>query len=159
MRKKILLYVFVIAILIFFDQSSKALIVSNLDLREKLEIIPAFFTLTYVRNTGMGFSLLEGALNLFFLITPIAILVLSYLLYKDRNAKWYVQSSYLLMIGGAFGNFIDRLRLGYVVDFLSFNFFGYHFPIFNLADSFLTVGVFLFLIVYLFDLGHGKKNI
>ena len=159
MFKRIVTYLMVILVLILLDQFSKYLVVTNIGLHLSIEIIPDFFELTYVRNTGMGFSLLEGALNLFYIVTPFAIILLAYLLYKDRHTKWYNQLSFLLMIGGAIGNYIDRLRLGYVIDFLSFDIFSYHFPIFNLADTFLTVGVALFLICYIFEIWHGKNSI
>ena len=159
MLKKIAIYLAVICLLVFLDQFSKYLVVTNIGLHLKIEIIPGLFELTNVRNTGMGFSLLEGALNLFYFITPLAVALLVYLLYKDRHTLWYNQLSFLLMIAGALGNFIDRLRLGYVVDFLSFDIFSYRFPVFNLADTFLTIGVAIFLLCYVFDLRYGRNSI
>ena len=144
-----LLYFTVVFGLVAFDQLSKYYIVANIPLNSAIDIIPGFFKLTYVQNFGAGFSILQNQNTLFLIITPIAIIFLCYLLFKTKKGDLFTISGLLLMIAGALGNFIDRVFTVYVVDFLDFVIFGYDFPVFNIADSFLTIGVFLFIIAIL----------
>lgn len=151
-------YLFIILFEVLLDQFSKQIITSYLDLYEKVEIIPSFFNLTYVQNYGAGFSILEGQRFLFILITVVAIIIFSYMLYKGKNNHFIYKTSLLLILGGTLGNFFDRIVHTYVIDFLDFVIFGYDFPVFNIADSFLTVGVILLLIYTLFIEGKNGKN-
>lgn len=144
-----LFYFTVVFGLVAFDQLSKYYIVANIPLNSAIDIIPGFFKVTYVQNFGAGFSILQNQNTLFLIITPIAIIFLCYLLFKTKKGDLLTISGLLLMIAGAFGNFIDRIFTVYVVDFLDFVIFGYDFPVFNIADSFLTIGVFLFIIAIL----------
>lgn len=144
-----LFYFTVVFGLVAFDQLSKYYIVANIPLNSAIDIIPGFFKLTYVQNFGAGFSILQNQNTLFLIITPIAIIFLCYLLFKTKKGDLFTISGLLLMIAGALGNFIDRVFTVYVVDFLDFVIFGYDFPVFNIADSFLTIGVFLFIIAIL----------
>ena len=144
-----LLYFTVVFGLVAFDQLSKYYIVANIPLNSAIDIIPGFFKLTYVQNFGAGFSILQNQNTLFLIITPIAIIFLCYLLFKTKKGDLFTISGLLLMIAGALGNFIDRVFTVYVVDFLDFVIFGSDFPVFNIADSFLTIGVFLFIIAIL----------
>ena len=82
--------------------------------------------------------------------------MLAYFYFKAKDDEKVLKVSLMFMIGGALGNFIDRLRLRYVIDFLDFYIFGYDFPIFNIADSFLTIGVILFILAYLFEIKELK---
>ena len=147
-----LIYLFVIFFLGGLDQLSKAYIAEIFDLGQSLKIIDKFFYITHVRNDGAGFSILKGQMTFFIIITIIAFILLFYLLIKSDTL--ISKLSYLLMIGGALGNFIDRIRFGYVVDFLDFKIFGYNFPVFNLADSFLTIGVGIMLLSILMENLH-----
>ncbi|MDD5791167.1 MAG: signal peptidase II [Erysipelotrichaceae bacterium] len=144
-----LFYFTVVFGLVAFDQLSKYYIVANIPLNSAIDIIPGFFKVTYVQNFGAGFSILQNQNTLFLIITPIAIIFLCYLLFKTKKGDLLTISGLLLMIAGALGNFIDRIFTVYVVDFLDFVIFGYDFPVFNIADSFLTIGVFLFIIAIL----------
>ena len=144
-----LIYLFVILFLVGLDQLSKSIIVQTIKLNDYIVVIKDFFNITYVQNRGAGFSILQGQMTFFYIITVIALIVLTYLLLKSKDKL--SKTAYLLMIGGAIGNFIDRLLLGYVVDFLDFYIFGYNYPVFNLADSFLTVGVILMVISVLLE--------
>lgn len=144
-----LFYFTVVFGLVAFDQLSKYYIVANIPLNSAIDIIPGFFKLTYVQNFGAGFSILQNQNTLFLIITPIAIIFLCYLLFKTKKGDLLTISGLLLMIAGALGNFINRIFTVYVVDFLDFVIFGYDFPVFNIADSFLTIGVFLFIIAIL----------
>ncbi len=138
-------YVIVLSIIIF-DQVTKYFVAGNLALHKPIEIIKGFFYITYAKNTGAAWSILEG--NTFFLtfISFIVSAAMVYWLFKNKNEGKLVRISVLLMLGGAIGNLIDRALLGYVIDFLDFYIFGYDFPIFNIADSSLCIGVGLLLL-------------
>lgn len=134
-------------IVIILDQISKYIVASNLSLQH-VEVIPNFFYLTYAKNTGMAWSLLSGKQAFLSVISAIAIgVMIYYLVAKDTDKVTKVALA--LMIGGAAGNLIDRLFYTYVRDFLDFYIFGYDFPIFNVADSALTIGVILLFIATL----------
>lgn len=152
----ILSYLFVIAFLVAADQFSKQVIVTYIDLYDLKEIVPDFFYITNVRNNGAAWSMLEGKQLLFIIITIAAIICFSYLLLKKNNITKLEKISYLLIIGGAIGNLIDRVFNSYVVDFLDFYIFGYDFPVFNLADCFLTVGVILYVISAILETKNAK---
>ena len=145
-------YLILIAAMIIADQFSKYIIVKNITLGQKIFMIPDFFALTYVRNTGAGFSILENATNLLSVISAIAVIVLIYFLLHEKNKL--IKACYLMIIAGAIGNLIDRIRLGYVVDFLDFYILGYDYPVFNVADSFITVGCILLILLNL----KGSKD-
>ena len=153
-----IIYLFIILFEVLLDQYSKQIVTAYLDLYQKVEVIPSFFNLTYVQNYGAGFSILEGQRFLFLFITIVAIIIFSYMLYKGKNSHIVYKTSLLLILGGTLGNFIDRIVHTYVVDFLDFIIFGYDFPVFNIADSFLTIGVILLLIYTLFIEGKNGKN-
>lgn len=136
--------------LIAMDQLSKLWVLANLKESGPMEIIPDFFQLLYVENRGAAFGILQDGRPLFIVITLAVIGALIYALYgKKHDLDRVMQSALVLILAGAIGNFIDRLRLHYVVDFLSFNFFGHPFAVFNLADAMIVVGTVL-LIVQLF---------
>ena len=147
------LYVFAVVIMIAADQFSKFFIVRNFALGQKMTIIPGFFQLTNVRNTGAGFSILTDQTAFLSAVSAIAVIALLYLLRKENNK--YIRIAYLMIISGALGNLIDRIRLGYVVDFLDFVIFGYDFPVFNVADSFITVGCILLILLNLKETRHA----
>ena len=86
------------------------------------------------------------------------IIVLSYLLVKAKKNDTLSIISYILIISGALGNLIDRVRLGYVVDFLDFKIFGYDYPVFNVADSFITVGCFILIIMVILESKNAKDK-
>lgn len=150
-----LIYIFVIVFLTLIDQLSKTYIASSMELYDQIEIIKDFFYITYVKNDGAGFSILKGQMAFFYIVTVIALIFLVYMLIKSNNKL--ADTAYLLMIGGALGNFIDRIRFKYVTDFLDFKIFGYDFPVFNLADTFLTIGVGLLILSILLEERHAKN--
>ena len=137
-----LIYTIICLILIAIDQYTKTLVKTYLVLGQSIPLIKKFFSLTYVLNDGAGFSLLSRQQTLFLLITPLAIIIFTYLLIKEKHRRPLNIAAYLMIIAGTIGNFLDRLSTGLVVDFLDFNLFGYDFPIFNFADILLTVGIF-----------------
>lgn len=105
----------------------------------------------YLHNTGAAWSMLEGRQWFFAVITVIAIIVVAYLMWKNRRSAWMMTGLSLIM-AGAVGNFIDRLSQGYVVDMFALR--NVNFPVFNVADACLTVGVFIMLIVVLKEDDH-----
>jgi signal peptidase II len=135
-------YLLIIAGLLFIDQLTKTIVMRNMDLYQSIEIIPNFFSFTSHRNTGAAWSMMEGRMVFFYIITIIAVSIFLYFLIKDGdivNKKVYTYSL-LFIIAGALGNFIDRLIYKEVVDFLDFVIFKYNFPVFNVADILLTLG-------------------
>ena len=146
MTRLLVVYFLISALLVGLDQWSKYLTVQNISLGETKEFIPGFLSLTHLRNTGAAWSLLEGKMIFFYVITVIVSVVIIYLLIKNyKKSIWYsVGLSFVL--AGAIGNFIDRVRLGYVVDMLQTDFM--NFPIFNVADSTLVVGVICIFIYF-----------
>ncbi|MGF3066202.1 signal peptidase II [Facklamia sp. P12950] len=133
------------AIIVILDQTLKIWTQNHLTLNQTLEIIPDFFQLNYIHNTGAGWGLFAG--QRFFLIgvTFLVIFYLVYLIWKNRYHSPWTKLAYALLLGGAVGNLIDRLVRGYVVDMLQIRLFD--FPIFNLADVALTLGVILLIIM------------
>ncbi|MBM7624291.1 signal peptidase II [Sporohalobacter salinus] len=132
---------FVIAVaLIALDQAVKLIIVQNLSLHESIPIIKNIFHLTYIRNYGAAFGLLVNQRIFFIIITLAIILVLLYFYKLVQKSEIILQVAWGLGLGGAVGNLIDRIRLGYVIDFLDFRVW----PVFNLADSAIVVAVSLF---------------
>jgi len=149
---KALFFFLTIVFVIIGDQWSKLGIIAHFDYGESIILIRDFFNVTYVRNTGAAFGFLAAANPTFrvpfFLVVPIVAMVVLGFLYRDlpANAKWRAMALGLVS-GGAIGNLIDRVRLGYVVDFLDFHYnTAYYFPAFNVADSAICVGVTILLL-------------
>lgn len=139
-----LIYLFFVVSLVSLDQYTKSIILNYFELYQSKTIIDGFFSLTYVQNFGAGFSIMQNARTTFLIITPICLIGFTYLFIKSNDKL--SKTALLLMISGTIGNFIDRIVRIYVVDFLDFIIFGWDFPIFNVADIFLTIGVCLYII-------------
>lgn len=133
--------------LLAIDQLSKYWIVNNMEKGQSQEIINNFFSITSHRNRGAAWGILENNQIFFIVATIIFFIVLIYYANKFKHmlTKFDI-ISFSLLSGGALGNFVDRVHRKEVVDFLDFNIFGYNYPIFNLADCFICIGVFLILI-------------
>ena len=137
-------------ITLVIDQTSKYLILLNMKEFESIPIINNFFNVTFMKNTGAAFSFLEGNVPLIIIVTSIIIIfILRYI--KITNPKRQEKIFYSLIIGGAFGNLIDRIVHGYVIDFLDFNLFGYNYPVFNIADISIVVGIFSLVILSIIE--------
>lgn len=150
-KKRKLIGLITITILVVIDILSKNQIEATIAHNDRVEIINNFFWLTNVRNTGAAWSILEGKTGLLSVISFFASISLIIVYLRDTQSK-VTNYALVLMISGTIGNFIDRFQLGYVRDFLSFNIFGYMFPVFNIADSLLVIGVFIvFVEVIFFD--------
>lgn len=140
-------YLIFTAILVAIDQLTKYLTVQNIPLGEIVEVIPGIVSLTYIRNSGAAFSILEGQMWFFYIITVLVVSFLIYYMYTETKENTILGYILALILAGALGNFIDRLLFQYVVDMIKLEFID--FAIFNIADSYLTVGVIL-LIIYTF---------
>lgn len=125
----------------------------------EIEILP-FFNLTMVWNTGISFGLLAGGPETmrWLLITVSVIVASGFALWMGRSTCPWLRCGLALVIGGALGNVLDRLRFGAVADFFDFHAFGWHFPAFNVADAAITVGILLVLGVQLLDKGAAKPT-
>lgn len=145
----IVFYFLFSALVIGLDQWVKFWIVSNFALGDTQNIIPNILSFTYVQNTGAAWSIFEGQMGFFTVITLIAVVVVTYLLVRYRNENKLFTIGLALVLAGAIGNFIDRVRLGYVVDMFQTDFM--NFPIFNVADMSLCIGVGLIFIYTIFD--------
>ncbi|MDQ0217155.1 lipoprotein signal peptidase [Peribacillus cavernae] len=155
-----MLYYLIALFVIALDQITKWLIVKNMEYGESIEIINNFLYITSHRNRGAAWGILEGQMWFFYVITIIVIVGLVYYLQKMGRQSVLLGVSLGLMLGGAIGNFIDRIVRKEVVDFIHTYIFSYNFPIFNVADSALCIGVGL-LIIYMFleeKLAKERKN-
>lgn len=142
---------------IILDQFSKYLIDRDMEYFELREVIPGFFSLNYVRNTGSAFSMFADKSWGIYLLSGISLvcsILLVFLIYRsakkmDALSTW-VSMSLILLFSGAVGNLIDRIRLNYVVDFLRFDFGSYTFPVFNVADICAVVGTGILIFILIF---------
>ncbi|MFB9770483.1 signal peptidase II [Lactiplantibacillus modestisalitolerans] len=134
--------------LVVIDQAIKVAIVNQIPLGATATVVPGLLSLTNLHNNGAAWSILEGKMGFFYVISIVALGVMVYLLRRLRGHRLY-EYGIILMIAGTLGNFIDRVRVGYVVDMVQLDFI--NFPIFNFADTCLTVGVLLILIGVLRD--------
>lgn len=138
-------------IIIALDLITKSVIQNTMMLKESIEIIPNFFHITYVVNTGAAWSMMEGQMGFFYGITIFAVVMIMWMLIKtDQRAVW-TRLGLIMILAGALGNFIDRLWFKYVRDFLDFYIFGYDFPVFNVADMSLCIGVFLVMMIMILN--------
>ena len=137
-------------ILIFLDQFTKQIAVSKLSAGVDYVLIPGVLQFHYLENTGAAFSLLENKMILFYILTPILCILMGYLYHKLPDEKKYFGMHLILiiLIAGAIGNFIDRILYHYVIDFIYFSLI--NFPVFNVADIYVTCSVFVLFILILF---------
>lgn len=138
-------------IIIVLDQVTKYLILHFLPLYSTIKVIPGFFNLVHVRNTGAAFSFLAGEPSawrqgLFIGLTIVVVAIILYAYGKVHSKDYWSRTAYALISSGALGNLIDRLRLGEVVDFLDCYVDAYHWPAFNVADSAITVGALMLVV-------------
>lgn len=138
--------VIVVIISLLLDIGSKFLVSRIFILNESKTIIDNFLNITYVRNTGAAWSILDNNTWMVTVISLLIIIGIIYYVYRNRVSKKILKIGYGLILGGAIGNFIDRIVYGYVIDFIDIDIFGWNYPIFNLADMFIVGGVILVMI-------------
>lgn len=146
----------IIAALIVLDQLVKAYVVQNLALGEIKSWIPNLVSLTYLQNRGAAFSILQDQQWFFALITFVVMGVAVWYLHKHIEDSWWLVTGLVLIISGGLGNFIDRISQGFVVDMFHLDFI--NFAIFNVADSYLTVGVIVLVLAMLKEETDGTNN-
>ena len=155
MKRKVMVPIVIVA-LIALDQWVKFEIVKNIQLGEVKPFIPQILSLTYLRNTGAAFSILENQQWLFAVITLVVIGAAIWYLSKHIKGSVWLLSALSLIIAGGIGNFIDRMRQGFVVDMFQLDFI--NFAIFNVADSYLTIGVMVLVVMMLKEEDNASKG-
>ena len=153
MKRKVTVPIVIVA-LIALDQWVKFEIVKNIQLGGVKPFIPKILSLTYLRNTGAAFSILENQQWLFAVITLVVIGAAIWYLSKHIKGSVWLLSALSLIIAGGIGNFIDRMRQGFVVDMVQLDFI--NFAIFNVADSYLTIGVLVLIVMMLKEEGNAS---
>ena len=144
--------------IILIDQWTKFAVVKNMDLYESIPVIPDVFSITSHRNTGAAWGILEDQFIFFYIVTFIVVAAIVYYMQKYAKQQPLLAISLGLILGGAVGNFIDRLFRKEVVDFLDVMVIRYDFPIFNIADSALTIGVILVILATIIEEKRRKKG-
>ena len=164
MKKKYLWLLVIAGVVISLDQLTKILIISNFQLSESLTVIPNFFNITYVRNFGAAFGILTDShpdfREIFFLtMPPMAVLLILWLLRSIEDSDKIQVIGLSLIFSGAIGNYIDRLRFRYVIDFLDFHIANrYTWPAFNIADSAIVCGVGLMFLAMFLEQKKAKNK-
>ena len=148
---------FVVAI----DQATKIYIHTQVKMGSPIEVIAGFFNINYVRNPGGAFGLFSES-SVFirytlFLLFPLICICIIFMMLKDTKNKLQIVSLSFIL-GGAFGNYIDRIRFGYVIDFIDWYVKDLHWPTFNLADSFIVIGVSILSVFFLFEKHPPSKQ-
>ena len=146
MKRKYWILLIVFLVVIALDQSTKLMIQQTLPLHKTVEIIPGFFNLIHVRNTGGAFGIFGGEKGpvgsvLFVVASLIAVGILVVLFLRVKEHEKTLAFSLALLLSGAIGNLLDRLSYGEVIDFLDFHVSLYHWPAFNVADSAISIGI------------------
>lgn len=137
---------YIIAVLVLIiDQVSKSVIEAFVNLNESIQVIKDFFYITVVHNTGGAWSIFSNHSYLFIIASVVAIVLLIKFMFGFKN-NLRNNIAFAFLFGGIFSNLADRIFLGYVRDFLDFKLFGYNYPIFNIADITIVVGVILLIV-------------
>ena len=152
-KSNIWLVIILVSVLLGLDLSLKYLVSNYLT---TVNIIDNFFSLTYVLNDGAAFSLFASRTYLLILIALVCLFFIIYELKNNLDDR-VLSIGYSLVLAGLLGNFIDRLIDGYIIDYLSFKILGYSYPIFNLADILIVVGIVIVIIKEIFK-ERGKKD-
>lgn len=142
-------YYLLALVVIIIDQLTKLWVVQNMEIRESITVIENLFYITSHRNPGAAWGILAGQMTFFYIITVIVVGVIVYYMHKYAKDSMWTGIALGLILGGAIGNFIDRLFYKEVVDFFDVYIGSYNFPIFNVADSALVVGVAIIFIITL----------
>lgn len=144
-RIKNLLNALCIILVLLIDQVSKVFISSKLSLGQSIPIIKNALHITFVKNTGAAFGLFKNSTYFFIGVSVTAIIIIGAMLIKSIRNKGLLDIGLILIMSGALGNLIDRVRFGYVIDFIDFRVW----PVFNIADSAITIGTALLIISFI----------
>ncbi|PRO65304.1 signal peptidase II [Alkalicoccus urumqiensis] len=153
-----MIYYIIAAVIIGFDQLTKWLVVTQMEIGQSIPLITNILYLTSHRNEGAAFGILQGQQWLFYIVTVVVVIFLIYLLQKNGEEGRLYKIALALVLGGAIGNFIDRVYMGAVVDFVDVYIGSYNYPIFNVADSALVVGVIMIIIFTFLDEKRQEKS-
>ena len=155
----IIISIVLMIVSVIADQVTKYLVVSNMELYESIDVIPGVFRFTYIHNDGAAFGSLDNARWIFMILSTVAIVaILGYLFWKKPQDKLLL-SSLILITSGGIGNMIDRIRLGYVIDFIDFCAFPKIWMwIFNVADVCVCVGAGLLALWMILDTVKEAKK-
>lgn len=140
-----MILVIIFLLVLLADQYTKLIVQQDMIVGQSIPVIHKIFHFTYVQNSGGAFGILRGRTNLFIIISIIVILFIIYFMLKEEKKDYFIKTVFSFILGGAISNLIDRMRLGYVVDFIDFQVW----PVFNIADSAISVGMVL-LFIHLF---------
>lgn len=154
----ILKYYVIAIVVILVDQLTKWVVDTQMAIGERITILEQVLYFTSHRNKGAAFGILQGQMWFFYIVTVIVIVAIVYYMQKEAKKSALFGVSLALILGGAVGNFIDRIFRGEVVDFVDTYIFGYNFAIFNVADAALCVGVGLLFIKMVQDERRQKKE-
>jgi len=147
---KLVLFLIMVSV-IALDQVTKQLVTRSMEQQESIPIINNFLYITYHRNTGAAFGILQGQMFFFYVVTAVTVIgILIWLSRLNIKEDRVLAISLVLILGGALGNFIDRIMYQAVIDFIQTIWWGNSFPIFNVADIALVCGAILMLIDILF---------
>jgi len=147
MKKVLLITIGILAL----DQVTKLIITGSMNIGQSIPIINGFLYITYHRNAGAAFGLFQGQMLFFYVATLVAVgAIVMWLRQLDLKKEWVMSIALALLLGGALGNFIDRVINQSVVDFIHTIWWGNSFPIFNVADIALTIGAIVMVIDVLF---------
>lgn len=152
MKKRIY---FIAGLGIVIDQLTKLIACLYL---KNIEIIPNFLNLTYVENTGGAWGILDNNRIVLVGVSVITLLIINKYINSEVVISKLSSISYGLLLGGIFGNLFDRIFRGFVVDFLNFTIFSYNFPVFNIADSLIILGVILMFIEVIGGRDESKSS-
>ncbi|MDO5376629.1 signal peptidase II [Staphylococcus rostri] len=153
------LSLFILIVVLIADQLTKWVVATQMMIGDSFTVIPNFLSITSHRNNGAAWGILSGQMGFFILITIVIIIALVVFYIREAKNNLFMQVAISLLLAGALGNFIDRVMNGEVVDFVDTLIFGYDFPIFNIADASLTLGVGLLVILLLTDKTNDKRKV
>ena len=149
----------IVAVTIIVDQLTKFLVVKYMTLGQSISVIDNFLYITSHRNEGAAWGILQGKMIFFYVVTLVVIgLVILWIRKLDIKKEKLLVIALSFSLGGALGNFIDRVMYQHVVDFINTYIFGYDFPIFNIADSALCIGVFLMAVDAILDIKRHSQS-
>lgn len=149
-------WIIVSILVVVIDQTTKRIILQSMEMGEKIPVIDGLFYITLHRNTGAAWGILQNARNIFLVLIPVIAAFIVYYILKNKNRM--LRFSLALILGGAAGNYIDRIVWGSVTDFLLFYIGSYEFPIFNAADVAITCGTILLAVYLLFIYKEPSKK-